>query len=78
MKKSIVLWGLVLLISSGIGLISFAQGLGATQLGPGLQNFADCPGSLQGPQRTPHGRPAASQARQIDLAHARGSRHLGR
>jgi hypothetical protein len=43
------LWGLVLLVSSGIELpASFAQGLGATQLGPGLQNFADCQNKLQG------------------------------
>src|SRR5260370_15390604 len=48
MKRSMILLGLVLLglmllISSGIGLpASFAQGLGATQIGPGLQNFADC------------------------------------
>src|SRR5258708_9183271 len=48
MKRSLVLLrpvllGLMLLISSGIGLpASFAQGLGATQIGPGLQNFADC------------------------------------
>ena len=49
MKRSMVLWGLVLLISSGIGLpASFAQGLGATQLGPGLQNFADCQNRVQG------------------------------
>lgn len=49
MKRSMVLWGLALLISSGIGLpASFAQGLGATQLGPGLQNFADCQNQVQG------------------------------
>jgi hypothetical protein len=49
MKRSMVLRGLVLLISSGIGLpASFAQGLGATQLGPGLQNFADCQNQVQG------------------------------
>src|SRR6266404_3575275 len=44
-----VLLGLMLLISSGIGLpASFAQGLGATQIGPGLQNFADCQDQVQG------------------------------
>ena len=49
MKRSMVLWGLVLLISSGVGLpASFAQGLGATQLGPGLQNLADCQNQVQG------------------------------
>ncbi|MCU1299490.1 MAG: hypothetical protein JWO91_3768 [Acidobacteriaceae bacterium] len=49
MKKSIVLWALMFLISSGIGLpASFAQGLGATQLGPGLQNFTDCQNQVQG------------------------------
>ena len=49
MKRSMLLQGLVLLISSGIGLpASFAQGLGATQLGPGLQNFADCQNQVQG------------------------------
>src|SRR6202790_2703366 len=49
MKRSMVLLGLMLLISSGIGLpASFAQGLGATQLGPGLQNFADCQNQVQG------------------------------
>ena len=49
MKRSMVLWGLVLLAWSGIGLpASFAQGLGATQLGPGLQNFADCQNQVQG------------------------------
>jgi hypothetical protein len=49
MKRSTVLWGLALLISSGIGSPpSFAQGLGATQLGPGLQNFADCQNQVQG------------------------------
>src|SRR5260370_40477692 len=48
MKRSMVLLGLMLLISSGIGLpASFAQGLGATQLGPGLQNFADCQNQVQ-------------------------------
>jgi hypothetical protein len=41
--------GLVVLISSGTGLpASFAQGLGATQIGPGLQNFADCQNQVQG------------------------------
>src|ERR1700704_609025 len=45
----LVLLGLILLISSGIGLpASFAQGLGATQIGPGLQNFADCQNQVQG------------------------------
>ena len=49
MKRSMVLWGLVLLISSGMGLpASFGQGLGATQVGPGLQNFADCQNRVQG------------------------------
>ena len=49
MKRSMVLRGLVVLISSGIGLpASFAQGLGATQIGPGLQNFADCQNQVQG------------------------------
>ena len=54
MKRSLVLMGpvllgLMLLISSGIGLpASFAQGLGATQIGPGLQNFADCQNQVQG------------------------------
>jgi hypothetical protein len=44
-----VLRGLVVLISSGTGLpASFAQGLGATQIGPGLQNFADCQNQVQG------------------------------
>src|SRR5260370_21514997 len=39
----------MLLISSGIGLpASFAEGLGATQLGPGLQNFAACQNQVQG------------------------------
>ena len=43
MKSSSVVWLFVLLISFGIASpASFAQGLGATQLGPGLQNFADC------------------------------------
>ncbi|MGA9040787.1 MAG: hypothetical protein WB421_09650 [Terriglobales bacterium] len=41
--RGLVLWGLMLLISLGMGLpASFAQGLGATQIGPGLQNLADC------------------------------------
>src|SRR6266446_6678358 len=45
----LVLLGLMLLISSGIGLpASFAQGLGATQIGPGLQNFADCQNQVKG------------------------------
>jgi hypothetical protein len=49
MKRSMVLRGLVVLISSGTGLpASFAQGLGATQIGPGLQNFADCQNQVQG------------------------------
>src|SRR5258708_5637550 len=54
MKRSLillepVLLGLMLLISSGIGLpASFAQGLGATQIGPGLQNFADCQNQVKG------------------------------
>lgn len=49
MKSSTVLWGLALLISSSLGsAASFAQGLGATQLGPGLQNFADCQNQVQG------------------------------
>jgi hypothetical protein len=48
MKRSMVLWGLMLLISSLIGPASFAQGLGATQVGPGLQNFADCQNRAQG------------------------------
>src|SRR5713101_411824 len=49
MKRSMVLWGVVMLISSGIGLpASFAQGLGATQIGPGLQNFADCQNQVIG------------------------------
>jgi hypothetical protein len=49
MKRSMLLWGLVLLISSRIGMsASFAQGLGATQVGPGLQNFADCQNRVQG------------------------------
>src|SRR6266446_3744240 len=54
MKRSMallgpVLLGLMLLISSGIGLpASFAQGLGATQIGPGLQNFADCQNQVKG------------------------------
>lgn len=48
MKRSMVLCG-VLLIWLGIGLpASFAQGLGATQLGPGLQNFTDCQNQVQG------------------------------
>jgi hypothetical protein len=43
------LWGQVLLIFSGIASpASFAQGLGATQIGPGLQNFADCQNQVQG------------------------------
>jgi hypothetical protein len=43
MKSSTVLWLFVLVISFGIASpASFAQGLGATQLGPGLQNFSDC------------------------------------
>src|SRR4030081_3825729 len=54
MKRSMillgpVLLGLILLISSGIGLpASFAQGLGATQIGPDLRNFADCQNQVQG------------------------------
>src|SRR5690349_4308875 len=38
-----------LVIVLGIGsAASFAQGLGATQLGPGLQNFADCQKQVTG------------------------------
>ena len=54
MKRSMILWGLILwglglLIWSGMGVpASFAQGLGATQLGPGLQNFVDCQNRVQG------------------------------
>jgi hypothetical protein len=49
MKRSTVLCGLMLLISVGIALpASFAQGLGATQVGPDLQNFADCQNRVQG------------------------------
>src|SRR5260370_6541234 len=49
MKRSMVLLGLMLLISSGVGLpASFAQGLGATQVGPGMQNFAECKNQVQG------------------------------
>jgi hypothetical protein len=49
MKRSMLLCALMFLISSGIGLPrSFAQGLGATQVGPGLQNFADCQNQVQG------------------------------
>jgi hypothetical protein len=37
------------MISSGIGMqASFAQGLGATQIGPGLQNLVDCQNQVQG------------------------------
>ena len=43
MKSSMMLWVLGLAISFGIMTpASFGQGLGATQIGPGLQNFADC------------------------------------
>ena len=43
MKRSVALWVLGLMVSGGIiSPASFAQGLGATQLGPGLQNFSDC------------------------------------
>src|SRR5260370_13458145 len=49
MKRSMVLLGLMLLISSGVGLpASFAQGLGATQIAPGLQHFAGCQNQVQG------------------------------
>ena len=49
MKRSMLLCALMFLISSGIGLpTSFAQGLGATQVGPDLQNFADCQNRVQG------------------------------
>jgi hypothetical protein len=43
MKRSMVLWLFVLVISFGMASpASFAQGLGATQIGPGLQNLVDC------------------------------------
>lgn len=49
MRKAMVLWGLVWLIVPGVGVpTSFGQGLGATQIGPGLQNFADCQTRTQG------------------------------
>jgi hypothetical protein len=49
MKRSTVLCGLMFLISAGIAFpASFAQGLGATQVGPDLQNFADCQNRVQG------------------------------
>src|SRR2546430_1538251 len=49
MKLSMLLCALMFLIFSGIGLpASFAQGLGATQVGPDLQNFADCQNRVQG------------------------------
>jgi hypothetical protein len=48
-----MLWVLGLVISCGIAspasfAQSLSQGLGATQIGPGLQNFADCQARLTG------------------------------
>ncbi|MBZ5600590.1 MAG: hypothetical protein LAN83_19985 [Acidobacteriia bacterium] len=49
MKSSTVLWLFVLVISFGIASpASFAQGLGATQLGDGLQKFTDCQNQVIG------------------------------
>src|SRR5216684_6312858 len=56
----------------------FRARFGSDTARPRSAEFRRLPESGSGPQRTPHGRSSASQARQIQLAHARGSRHLGR
>ena len=53
MKRSTILWVFVFVISLGLAspgsfAQSLSQGLGATQLGPGLQNMADCQNRLTG------------------------------